>query len=156
MCWWLSCVQLFVTLRTLAYRLLCPWSFPGKNTGAGGGSLLQGIFLTQGSNLSLPHCGQILHIWATWEAQQHVSRCLPIENEKQQSVEDNLKTLNPYAHGDNTALVENRRERASWHLFVNMMSLELGTGIGFWFLYTLITPIHSLQFLFRDTFPPLS
>jgi len=42
-------------------RLLCPWSSPGKNTGVGCHSLLQGIFLTQGSNLSLLHCRQILH-----------------------------------------------------------------------------------------------
>ena len=34
-------------------RLLCPWSFPGKNTGVGCHALLQGIFLTQGSNLHL-------------------------------------------------------------------------------------------------------
>ena len=40
-------------------RLLCPWDFAGKNTGVGSHSLLQGIFLTQGSNLDLPHCRQI-------------------------------------------------------------------------------------------------
>ena len=34
-------------------RLLCPWNFPGKNTGVGGHSLLQGIFPTQGSNAGL-------------------------------------------------------------------------------------------------------
>ena len=43
-----------------AISLLCPWDFPGKNTGAGCCFLLQGIFLTQGSNLGLPHCRQIL------------------------------------------------------------------------------------------------
>ena len=31
-----------------------------KNTGVGSHSLLQGIFLTQGSNPGLPHCRQIL------------------------------------------------------------------------------------------------
>ena len=31
-------------------RLLCPWDFPGKHTGVGSYSLLQGIFQTQGSN----------------------------------------------------------------------------------------------------------
>ena len=36
-------------------RLLCPWNFPGKNTGAGCHFPLQGIFPTQGSNLSLLH-----------------------------------------------------------------------------------------------------
>ena len=34
-------------------RLLCPWNFPGKNTGVGCHFLLPGIFPTQGSNLSL-------------------------------------------------------------------------------------------------------
>ena len=33
-------------------RLLCPWDFPGKNTGVDCYSLLQGIFPTQGSNES--------------------------------------------------------------------------------------------------------
>ena len=31
-------------------RVLCPWDFPGKNTGVGSHILLQGIFLTQGLN----------------------------------------------------------------------------------------------------------
>ena len=31
-------------------RLFCTWNSPGKNTGVGSHSLLQGIFLTQGSN----------------------------------------------------------------------------------------------------------
>ena len=35
----------------LLTRLLCPWDFPGKNTSVGCHFLLQGIFLTQGSNL---------------------------------------------------------------------------------------------------------
>ena len=34
-------------------RLLCPWDSPGKNTGVGSHTLLQGIFLTQVSNWSL-------------------------------------------------------------------------------------------------------
>ena len=34
-------------------RLLCPWDFIGKNTGVGCHSVLQGIFLTQGSNMHL-------------------------------------------------------------------------------------------------------
>ena len=36
-------------------RLLCPWGFPGKNTGVGCQALLQGIFLTLGSNPCLLH-----------------------------------------------------------------------------------------------------
>ena len=45
-----SRVWLFVTLWTVAARLLCPWDSPGKNTGVGCHALLQGIFPTQGSN----------------------------------------------------------------------------------------------------------
>lgn len=41
-----------------AARILCPWNLPGKNTGACCHFLLQGIFLTQGSNPSLLH---VLH-----------------------------------------------------------------------------------------------
>ena len=39
----------------------CPWNFPGKNTGVGSHSLLQGIFPTQGSKPGLLHCRQILY-----------------------------------------------------------------------------------------------
>jgi len=39
----------------------CPWNSPGKNTGVVSHSLLQGIFLTQGSNPGLPHCRQVLY-----------------------------------------------------------------------------------------------
>ena len=42
-------------------RILCPWDFPGKNTGVGCPSLLQGIFPTQGSNPGLLHCRWILY-----------------------------------------------------------------------------------------------
>ena len=36
-------------------KFLCPWDFPSENTGVGCHFLIQGIFLTQGSNLSLLH-----------------------------------------------------------------------------------------------------
>ena len=49
------------TLWTVAWRLLCPWGSPGKNTGAGCHFLLQGIFLTQGSNPGLLHWRWILY-----------------------------------------------------------------------------------------------
>ena len=38
-----------------------PWSFSGKSTGVVCHFLLQGIFLTQGSNLGLLHCMQTLY-----------------------------------------------------------------------------------------------
>ena len=36
-------------------RLLCPWNYPGKNTGVDCHFLLKGLFLIQGSNLRLLH-----------------------------------------------------------------------------------------------------
>ena len=53
-----SCLQLFVTLWTVAHQAPL-WDSPGKNTGVGCHALLQGIFLTQVSNshlLRLLHC----------------------------------------------------------------------------------------------------
>ena len=38
-----------------------PWNSPGQNTAIGSLSLLQGIFLTQGSNPGLRHCRRILY-----------------------------------------------------------------------------------------------
>ena len=49
------------TLCDPVTRLLCPWNFPGKSTGVGCHFLLQGIFLTQGSNLGLPYCRQTFY-----------------------------------------------------------------------------------------------
>ena len=42
----------------MAYSL---WNSPGQNTGVGSLFLLQGIFLTKGSNSGLLHCRRILY-----------------------------------------------------------------------------------------------
>ena len=52
-------------------RLLCPWDFPGKNTGVGCHFLLQRNITNQGLNLCLLHGRQILDYWATREACTH-------------------------------------------------------------------------------------
>ena len=49
--------RLFVT----PWTIYSPWNSPGQNIGVGSCSLLQGIFLTQGSNPGLPHCIRILY-----------------------------------------------------------------------------------------------
>ena len=59
-----SVIQSCTTVRPREVQptmLLCPWDFPGKNTGVGCRFLLQGIFLTQGLNLGLLHCRRILY-----------------------------------------------------------------------------------------------
>ena len=43
------------------HGLYSPWNSPGQSTGVGSLSLLQGIFLTQGSNPGLPHYRWILY-----------------------------------------------------------------------------------------------
>ena len=60
----LSHVWPFATPWTVA----CPWGSPGKNTRMDCHALLQGIFPTQGLNLGLLYCRQILHHLATREA----------------------------------------------------------------------------------------
>ena len=63
-------------------RLLCPWDFPGKKAGVGCHFLLQGIFLTQGSDSSLLpfllHCRQVLCGWAT----RKLSKSPPVTREE--------------------------------------------------------------------------
>ena len=77
----LNHILLFVTLWTVATRLLCPWDSPDKNTGVGCQVLLQGTFPMQGLNLSLSRFLRLLHYrWilyhrATREAQEVLTRC---------------------------------------------------------------------------------
>ena len=53
------CVLVTQSCSTLSKPTrLCPWNSLGKNTRVGCHSHLQGIFLTQRSNLSLLHCRQ--------------------------------------------------------------------------------------------------
>ena len=50
------------------HGLYSPWNSPGQNTGASSLSVLQGIFPTQGSNPSLPHCR-----WIPYQVSQKAS-----------------------------------------------------------------------------------
>ena len=59
------------------FRILCPWDFPGKSTGVDCDFILQGIFSTQGSNLDLLHCRQILYLMSHEETLQSLqSMCI--------------------------------------------------------------------------------
>ena len=57
----LSRVQLFATPWTVAYQALQSMGFSRQEYWSGLPFLLQGIFLTQGSKLGLPHCRQTLY-----------------------------------------------------------------------------------------------
>ena len=56
-------------------RSLCPWDSPGKSPAVGCHFLLWGIFLTQGSNPGLLHCGQILYSLSHRFSLQDVKPC---------------------------------------------------------------------------------
>ena len=74
----LSRVQLLRPHGLQPTRLLCPWDFPGKDTGVGCHFLLQGIFPTQELNPGVLHCRQILYqlsykgsptsMWSNWNS----------------------------------------------------------------------------------------
>ena len=56
----------------LPARLLRPWDSPGKNTGVGCHSLLQGIFPTQGLNPGLPHYRHTLYCLSHQGSPSHI------------------------------------------------------------------------------------
>ena len=63
-CWSVSCSVVSDSFRSHGLwpmKFLCPWNFPGKDTGVACHSLLQRIFPTQGLNPGLLHCRQILY-----------------------------------------------------------------------------------------------
>ena len=62
---WLWWVLRMFHRDILPAKLLCPGNPPGKNTGVGSHCLLRGIFPTQGSNPSLPHCRWFFTFWAS-------------------------------------------------------------------------------------------
>ena len=79
--WLPSCPTLCDSVDSSPTRLLCPWDSPGKKSGVGCHFLLQGIFLTQESNLHLwrlLHYRQILHPLAYQRTRRHrkISECI--------------------------------------------------------------------------------
>ena len=58
---WVSESRSVVLDSLRPHGLLSPWNSPRQNIGVGSLSLLQGIFPSQGLNLGLPHCRQILY-----------------------------------------------------------------------------------------------
>ena len=68
------------------FRFLCPWNSPGKNTEVGSHALLQGIFLTQGLNLGLLHCKQILYHLGHEGRPHHLSRFTLLVDERRHHV----------------------------------------------------------------------
>ena len=66
------------TLCDLLDCSLCPRDSPGKNTGVGSHSLLQGIFLTQGSNPGLLALWAVFNFWVSKERYVYLCVCMYI------------------------------------------------------------------------------
>ena len=67
------CATLCDPMSCVATWLLCPWNFPGKNTGESCHFLFQGIFLTwDQTGVSCVSCisKQLLYHCTTWEASE--------------------------------------------------------------------------------------
>ena len=70
-----SCLTLYEPM-TVAHQ--APWNSPGKNTGVGCHSPLLGIFPTQGSDLDLLDCMQILYHLSHQGSSVYVYVCMCI------------------------------------------------------------------------------
>ena len=75
------CPALFNPMDCSSVKRLCQGDFSGKNTGVGCHFLLLGIFPTQGLNLCLLHCRQILY-QIPWATREDLLSHTPIQNKK--------------------------------------------------------------------------
>ena len=122
-----------------AHQAPRPWDSPGKNTGAGCHSLLQGIFPIQGSNLGLLHCRQILYS----QIKQRVKR--KEKNFKQQQQPIYLTLAINIGEGNDTPLqyscLDNPMDRGAWKAAVH------GVAEGWTRLsdFTLFFHFHALK-----------
>ena len=90
-------------------RLLCPRNSPGKNTGVGSCSFLQGIFPTQGSNLNLLHCRQILYHLSHQTGKERQDNRFTLTPEKSK------QTINcPSLLPERVSRLEQREEEMRW------------------------------------------
>ena len=103
----LSHVQLFATPWTVATMLLHPWDFPGKRTGVD--CLLQGIFLTQGSNPGLPHFRQMLYRLSHQGTPEYIMRNARLD-ETQGGIKISRWNINNLRYADDTTLMAESKE----------------------------------------------
>ena len=106
-------------------RLLCPWASPGKNTGVGSHSLLQGIFLTQGLNPGLLHCMQSLYHLSHQGRPVNSIKWLWIRNYQKKEVSE--KTILPQIHVPSNILYPKR------DIFPSLRQLPVCLGLEFAF-----------------------
>ena len=130
-------------------RLLCAWDSAGKNTEVGCHFLLQGIFLTQGSNpslLRLLHGRWILYHWAIGKPRRFSSCCKILV-----SIQSSNK-----ASSDRFASLVRDREMSRWRTGCFCVEISVWQSLLHHFcaicpsLFTLIVIIDMVGFMPRD------
>ena len=126
-----------------------------KNTGAGGHSLLQEIFLIQGSNPSLLHCRQIVYHWATRILQLHtyiyficLMRYIYDYNWKWRVASQGWRILTPPLQSAVRVLLSSFQPRPSFsaHIFwlkCQALSLFGALGLSVWLTSLLQRKVHQ-------------
>ena len=89
------------SLQSHGLQLLCSWNFPGKNTGMVCYSLLQGISPSQGLNLGLLYCRQILYHLSHQVLKIKLSFLTKFQNNNNQSYKHRQKMARWTASGKN-------------------------------------------------------
>ena len=125
--YWAHCAQLCMTLCDFmdcspATRHLCPWDFPGKNTGVDCRFLLWGILPTQGSNPCLLY---LLH----WQADSLLLHHLGSPSSSSTKALFSFNIQNTWESGQKSALkppvMAPKLERNSQSPFVERILLRL-------------------------------
>ena len=155
-----ECMLSHAQLFTTPWAAACPWDSPGKNTGAGCHFLLQGIFLTQGSNPRLLHW-QILYHCTTWEALTcHVINAQEFEAQKSTQPLMAKSTKNCYTGVSNVIsmttqwkdkaggknLTERALTEASYLGYVMNITLKVRISVFYQMMFFII-PVLIFQFL---------
>ena len=105
-------------------RLLCPWDFPGRSTGVGCHALFQGIFPTQGWNLSFLHCRQTLyHLSHQGSPRDNASELLNDSKE----ISDNDSQFDIWKQANPSGLSLLKR---NWKPSINLTQIRLKTQLG--------------------------
>ena len=140
-------------------RLLSPWDFPGKNTEVGCHFLLQGIFLTQGSNPGLPRCRQTLYCLSYQGSYLHINITIYIVTFLDNISMRNYCSLHPSPFPCETGILWNPKDFTSgWPIIheAGGFSCSFLTLFPFLLIHSLFSPLSSSGLQHYLFFPRIS
>ena len=105
-------------------RLLCLWNSLDKNTGVGCHSFLQGIFPTQGSNLGLLHCSQVLYHLSHQGSPKICLRVAPKCHKNKRTVKSSRKIQRQQISENATKSIFPGREDLGWRAVSTCLSTK--------------------------------